>query len=74
MLEIQGIRVEGGTKKETYIGPDAYPMPAFLIAGRREGKTILVTAQIHSGEYPGTHGPACKNPADRCQDCVQARG
>jgi predicted deacylase len=54
MLEIQGIRVEGGTKKETYIGPDAYPMPAFLIAGRREGKTILVTAQIHSGEYPGT--------------------
>ena len=22
MLEIQGIRVEGGTKKETYIGPD----------------------------------------------------
>ena len=26
MLEIQGIRVEGGTKKETYIGPDAYPI------------------------------------------------
>lgn len=54
MLEIQRIRVKNGTKKMVYIGPDAYPMPAFLIAGKEEGKTILVTAQIHSGEYPGT--------------------
>ena len=54
MLEIQGIRMENGTKKEVYIGPSGYPMPAFLIAGREEGKTLLVTAQIHSGEYPGT--------------------
>ena len=54
MLEIQGIRVENGTKKKVYLGPDTYPMPAFLIAGREEGKTLLITAQIHSGEYPGT--------------------
>lgn len=54
MLEIQGIRVENGKKKKVYLGPDTYPMPAFLIAGREEGKTLLITAQIHSGEYPGT--------------------
>lgn len=29
-------------------------MPATLICGRQPGMTALITAQIHSGEYPGT--------------------
>lgn len=36
------------------IGPDEYPMDAVCITGMHPGKTVLVTAQIHSGEYPGT--------------------
>ncbi len=31
-----------------------YMMPATLIAGARPGKTVLFTAGIHAGEYPGT--------------------
>ncbi len=44
-----------GTKKQVTIFPDVaeYPMPATLIRGRQAGRTILITASIHSGEYPG---------------------
>ena len=30
-----------------------YEMPAFLLNGAKEGKTLLVSAGIHSGEYAG---------------------
>lgn len=33
--------------------PGGYEMPATLICGRKPGKTLLITASIHSGEYPG---------------------
>ena len=33
--------------------PDSYKMPATLIAGAKEGKTVLITACIHAGEFPG---------------------
>ena len=36
------------------MGPPGYPLPCILAAGKDEGKTILITAQIHSGEYAGT--------------------
>ena len=29
-----------------------YPMPATLICGCGKGKTVLITAGIHAGEYP----------------------
>ncbi len=30
-----------------------YQMPATLIAGNKPGKTVLITAGIHAGEFPG---------------------
>ena len=33
---------------------DGYEMPAFLVNGAHPGKTLLVTAAMHSGEFNGT--------------------
>jgi len=63
MLHICGINVPDGNKKHCYPGPVDYPIPCILIAGKEKGKTILITAQIHSGEYPGT--PATIRIADQ---------
>ena len=71
MFVIASQSVRKGTKKQCRIGPDGYPMPATLIAGAYEGKTLLITAQIHSGEYPGT--PAVVNAAERI-DPLQVHG
>lgn len=54
MLEICGKKLESGTKLQCWLGPEGYPMPVTLIAGARPGKTLVVTAQIHGGEYAGT--------------------
>lgn len=54
MLKICGRKIESGTKLQYELGPESYPMPATLISGERPGKTVLITAQIHSGEYAGT--------------------
>ena len=54
MLEICGKKVGPGEKLKCELGPEGYPMPATLICGSRPGKTLVVTAQIHSGEYAGT--------------------
>lgn len=54
MLEICNKRIDSGNKVRCSLGPDDYPMPATLICGGKPGKTLLVTAQIHSGEYAGT--------------------
>lgn len=45
-----------GTKYQFDWEPDVrgYAIPVTLINGIRPGKTVLLTAQIHSGEYPGT--------------------
>ena len=71
MFRIASETVEKGTKKQCMIGPDEYPMSCTLIAGACEGKTMLLTAQIHSGEYPGT--PAAANIANRI-DPLQVHG
>lgn len=44
-----------GTKKQFDIVPHVlnYKMPSTLINGYYPGKTIIITAGIHSGEYPG---------------------
>lgn len=39
---------------ELEIASPNYLVPVTLINGQYSGKTILLTAQIHSGEYPGT--------------------
>ena len=52
-----------GTKRQFTAGPEGYPFPCTVIAGKEEGKTVLITAQIHSGEYPGT--PALIRLAER---------
>lgn len=56
MWNICGFALEPGEKKQVIISPNVpgYEMPATLIAGEKEGKTVLISAQIHSGEYPGT--------------------
>lgn len=43
-----------GEKRQTVLRPDGYELPVTLICGREPGKTLLVTAQIHAGEYNGT--------------------
>ena len=56
MWNICGHQLQPGEKKQVALSPnvEGYEMPATLIAGKNEGKTVLITAQIHSGEYPGT--------------------
>ena len=56
MWEICGHTLNTGEKKQVILEPNVpgYKMPATLICGAGEGKTVLITAQIHSGEYPGT--------------------
>lgn len=69
MLEISGKRVESGTKIQCMLGPADYSMPATIIAGKYPGKTLVVTAQIHGGEYAGT--PAVINIAREIDpECV----
>lgn len=54
MFSICGHTLKSGEKKQTMLYPmPGYEMPATLICGAKPGKTILITAGIHSGEYPG---------------------
>ena len=56
MWNICGHTLQPGEKMQVYLEPnvEGYGIPTTLICGARPGKTVLVTAQIHSGEYPGT--------------------
>ncbi|MBR0342757.1 MAG: succinylglutamate desuccinylase/aspartoacylase family protein [Oscillospiraceae bacterium] len=54
MLKICGKVLESGSKLKCSLGPEGYPMPVTLVSGKNPGKTLLITAQIHSGEYAGT--------------------
>jgi predicted deacylase len=50
-----GIKVEPGEKAQTSIsvpGTDV-SIPVTIINGVNEGKRIVITSGIHSGEYPG---------------------
>lgn len=53
--KIVGHEVAPGQKKQVFLEPDVpgYEMPATLVCGVKSGKTLLITAGIHSGEYPG---------------------
>ena len=55
--EIAGLSIEPDTKIQKYIQIEdsVEYMPVTFINGKEEGKTILVTAGIHGGEYEGIH-------------------
>lgn len=55
MWNICGHRLNVGEKRQVIIEPnvEGYEIPTTLICGKEQGKTLLVTAGIHSGEYPG---------------------
>lgn len=55
--EIAGLVIEPDTKIQKYIQVEdsLEYMPVTFINGAGEGKTILVTAGIHGGEYEGIH-------------------
>lgn len=56
MWNIDGQEVNKGEKRQVIFHPLGmnYEIPATLVCGRQEGMTMLVTAQIHSGEYNGS--------------------
>lgn len=54
MFTICGHTLHHGEKKQTALKPvPGYEMPSTIICGAKPGKTILITAGIHAGEYPG---------------------
>ncbi|MDO4321464.1 MAG: M14 family metallopeptidase [Lachnospiraceae bacterium] len=56
MWEICGHTLSRGEKKQAILdtGIEGYRLPATMICGKEEGKTVVVTACIHGDEYPGT--------------------
>lgn len=55
MWKICGHELNPGEKKQVILEPGVmnYQIPCTLICGMNPGKTLMVTAGIHSGEYPG---------------------
>jgi len=54
MFTICGHTLRPCEKKQAILRPlPGYEMPSTLICGAKPGKTILITAGVHSGEYPG---------------------
>lgn len=56
MWRICGQELKRGEKQQTVLNPgmEDYELPVTLICGKELGKTLVVTAQIHAGEYNGT--------------------
>ena len=56
MWKICGQELSCGEKRQILLKPgmEDYEIPATLICGQEPGKTLVVTAQIHAGEYNGT--------------------
>ena len=54
-LKVCGLTIERGTKLRTYLPvPDTnVKIPLTIINGENDGPTLLITAGIHGGEYPG---------------------
>ena len=57
---IAGHSLEPGQKQRVILYPnvEGYEIPATMICGARDGITLIVTAGIHSGEYPGVAATA----------------
>lgn len=54
MFTICGHTLNPGEKLQTVLRPfPGYEMPSTLICGAAPGKSLLITAGIHAGEYPG---------------------
>lgn len=54
MFSFCGYSLHPGQKLQAVLRPaDGYEMPATLVCGAAPGKTVLITAGIHAGEYPG---------------------
>lgn len=55
MWHICGQTLRAGEKKQINLEPGVkdYVIPTTLVCGAKTGKTLLVTAGIHAGEYPG---------------------
>lgn len=54
MLTICGHTLFPSEKKQVILRPlPGYEMPATILCGAKPGKTVLVTAGLHAGEYPG---------------------
>lgn len=54
MFTICGHTLPPGKKEQAVLQPlRGYNMPSTIICGAKPGKTLLITAGIHSGEYPG---------------------
>ncbi len=63
------IHLRAGEKKQVILEPLAsYEMLATLIRGASPGKTVLITAGIHAGEYPGI--PALLLECDHTGYCL----
>lgn len=60
MWNILGYRLKPGEKKQVLLHPNGrdYELPVTLLCGGEEGKTLLITAQIHAGEYNGSAAAA----------------
>lgn len=54
-LELGGLRAEPGEKTSGFmsIGGGEFSLPATILRGKEPGKTMLITAGVHSGEYVG---------------------
>lgn len=54
-LHICGLKVERGQKLRTYLPvlDTKTEIPVTIINGQNDGPTLLITAGIHGGEYPG---------------------
>lgn len=54
-LNVCGLRIERGAKLRTFLPvPDTtVKLPITIINGTGDGPTLLITAGIHGGEYPG---------------------
>ena len=54
ILEINGLKAEVATKVQGFINilDTDRKIPVTLINGAKEGKSLLITAGVHGGEYP----------------------
>ena len=49
-FQIAGLEITPG---ERWIGGGEFVLPAAVLHGEKEGKTVLITAAVHPGEYVG---------------------
>lgn len=54
-ISFGGLSAAPGEKIQGYVplGPSSHQIPATLINGKSEGKTVLISSGIHGSEYPG---------------------